>query len=216
MGYEGASAASRTHCQFSRHSINMGCLEGRGDETPVSQRALNIVVHDACVHPESGFELMREAAFSPDLFGEIVERCRGGNPSDAAIRAHLLSRLALFASAARYSALRAYRETTGLLNAEEEAYKSANPAQAELVEMDEAIDETIEMREDATVPAPTHDEVARTSDQHRGMRREVFALDEGDVILTFPDSLSAASFHDLHGYLQLFVRKAQRRAERRT
>jgi hypothetical protein len=44
------------------------------------------------------------------------------------------------------------------------------------------------------------------------MRREVFALDEGDVILTFPDSLSATSFHDLQGYLQLFMRKAQRRA----
>jgi len=43
-------------------------------------------------------------------------------------------------------------------------------------------------------------------------RREVFALDEGDIVLTFPENLSPASFHDLEGYLSLFLRKAQRRA----
>jgi hypothetical protein len=46
----------------------------------------------------------------------------------------------------------------------------------------------------------------------KGARREVFALDEGDVILTFPDNLSAASYDDLESYLQLFLRKAKRRA----
>ncbi len=46
----------------------------------------------------------------------------------------------------------------------------------------------------------------------KGTRREVFALDEGDVVLTFPENLSAASFYDLDGHLQLFLRKAQRRA----
>lgn len=44
------------------------------------------------------------------------------------------------------------------------------------------------------------------------MRREIFALDEGDVILTFPDNLSADSYEDLEAYLQLFLRKARRRA----
>lgn len=43
-------------------------------------------------------------------------------------------------------------------------------------------------------------------------RREVFALDEGDVVLTFPDNLSAASYDDLESHLQLFLRKAKRRA----
>jgi hypothetical protein len=42
-------------------------------------------------------------------------------------------------------------------------------------------------------------------------RREVFALDEGDVVLTFPENLSVASYEDLEAYLQLFLRKAKRR-----
>lgn len=46
----------------------------------------------------------------------------------------------------------------------------------------------------------------------KGTRREVIALDEGDVILTFPENLSADSYDDLEGYLTLFLKKARRRA----
>lgn len=46
----------------------------------------------------------------------------------------------------------------------------------------------------------------------KGVRREVFTLDEGDVVLTFPDNLSAESYADLESHLQLFLRKAKRRA----
>lgn len=47
----------------------------------------------------------------------------------------------------------------------------------------------------------------------KGMRKEVITLDEGDVILTFPDNLSAASYTDLESHLELFLRKAKRRAQ---
>ncbi len=46
----------------------------------------------------------------------------------------------------------------------------------------------------------------------KGARREVFALDEGDVVLTYPDELSVDSYDDLDGYLKLFLKKARRRA----
>ena len=44
-----------------------------------------------------------------------------------------------------------------------------------------------------------------------GVRREIFGLDEGDVVLTFPENLSADSYDDLEAHLQLFLRKAKRR-----
>ncbi|MGE0154555.1 MAG: hypothetical protein AB7R90_18205 [Reyranellaceae bacterium] len=47
----------------------------------------------------------------------------------------------------------------------------------------------------------------------KGTRREVFALDEGDVVLTFPDNLSKTSFEDLDAYLKVFISKMRRRAE---
>jgi hypothetical protein len=46
----------------------------------------------------------------------------------------------------------------------------------------------------------------------KGTRREVFALDEGDVVLTFPADLSATSFEDLDAYLKVFISKMRRRA----
>jgi hypothetical protein len=42
------------------------------------------------------------------------------------------------------------------------------------------------------------------------VRKEVFALDEGDVVLTFPESLSATSFEDLDAYLKVFIGKMKR------
>lgn len=47
-----------------------------------------------------------------------------------------------------------------------------------------------------------------------GTRQEVFALDEGDVVLTFPDGLSLESYSDLESYIGVFLRKAKRRAEK--
>jgi hypothetical protein len=44
------------------------------------------------------------------------------------------------------------------------------------------------------------------------MLQEIFNLDEGPVTLSFPSDLSPASFQDLQAYLQLFLRKTQRRA----
>ena len=45
-----------------------------------------------------------------------------------------------------------------------------------------------------------------------GTRREVFALDEGDLVINYPEDLSLASYEDLETYLQLFLRKAKRKA----
>jgi hypothetical protein len=44
-----------------------------------------------------------------------------------------------------------------------------------------------------------------------GMRREVITLDEGDVVITFPDSLTVESFGDLKAHLDLFIGKMKRR-----
>jgi|SRR5215471_8014184 len=43
-----------------------------------------------------------------------------------------------------------------------------------------------------------------------GMRKEVYALSEGDVTLTFPEGLSAESVKDLEGYIEIFLRKVRR------
>lgn len=46
----------------------------------------------------------------------------------------------------------------------------------------------------------------------KGHRKAVFPLDEGDVSLTFPEGLSAEALADLGSYLDIFLKKEQRKA----
>jgi hypothetical protein len=43
-----------------------------------------------------------------------------------------------------------------------------------------------------------------------GMKEDVFNLDEGPVVVQYPDRMSEASYQDLEDYLQLVIRKAKR------
>ena len=61
-------------------------------------------------------------------------------------------------------------------------------------------------------------EISETAFTTIGIRQETIALDEGNVVMTFPESLSMESYMDLEEHLNLFLRKAKRRAalEKRT
>lgn len=47
-----------------------------------------------------------------------------------------------------------------------------------------------------------------------GMRKAVFTLAEGDVVLVFPDGMSKDSVGDLEGYMKIWFGKVRRDAER--
>lgn len=43
-----------------------------------------------------------------------------------------------------------------------------------------------------------------------GVRREVFVIPEGDVIIQWPSKMSGDSFQDLNDHLKIFLRKLKR------
>lgn len=45
-----------------------------------------------------------------------------------------------------------------------------------------------------------------------GTRKAVFALTEGDVVISFPEELSPESVNDLSDYIDIFLKKARREA----
>lgn len=47
-----------------------------------------------------------------------------------------------------------------------------------------------------------------------GMKEDVFTLEEGPVVIQYPERLSRESFEDFESWLQLIIRKAKRSAER--
>jgi hypothetical protein len=166
-----------------------GLLEGRGEETRVTDLAVRILAFPAG-SPERRAAL-REAASRPELFVELDRRFAGGEASDGAIRAWLITRG--FIPPAAEAAVRAYRETKQLLEAEGDAAPVATPLPPQ--------------------PAPEAPEVAAEPPKGEGgLRRAVFGLAEGEVVITAPVFLSAESVNDLQDYLDVFMKRARREA----
>ena len=161
-----------------------GLLEGRGEETRVSDLAVRILAFS----PGSAERraALADAANRPELFVELDQRFARGQASDGAIRAWLITRG--FIPPAAEAAVRAYRETKQMLEAEAEAAPAA-------------------------VPSPEPSEVAaEPAKVESGMRRAVFGLAEGEVVITAPVFLSAESVNDLQDYLDVFMKRARREA----
>jgi hypothetical protein len=164
-----------------------GLLEGRGEETRVTDLAVRILAFPPG-SPERRAALA-EAASRPELFVELDQRFARGQASDGAIRAWLITRG--FIPPAAEAAVRAYRETKQLLEAEGDAVPQPSPPQ----------------------PMPEPPEVAaEPAKVEGGMRRAVFGLAEGEVVITAPVFLSAESVNDLQDYLDVFMKRARREA----
>jgi hypothetical protein len=216
MGYKGLSGAS---LPVLAAMGQYGLLEGRGDETRVSDLALKIIAHEPGVAER--LTALNEAAVGPELFSELHKKFPDGKASDAAIKSYLL--INKFIPAAADTSLRAYRETIELLIEEEQAYNNRNLEAAFQVEMTERFVQAVESGQNPLHPpfggqkakppqsAPQSEDVLPIA-----MRREVITLDEGDVVITFPEDLSAESFGDLKDHLDLFIKKMQRRASKKS
>ena len=115
MGYSGLSGKSlgvlSTLGKF-------GLLEGRGDDSKVSDLAVQIIAHPSG-SPERATALA-EAAGKPDLFAEIAARFPGQKMSDQAVRSYLLTQK--FIPSAADAALRSYRETKQFVESETVGY----------------------------------------------------------------------------------------------
>jgi hypothetical protein len=104
-----------------------GLLEGRGEENCVSDLALQIIAH-APGTPERS-QAIADAASRPDLFADLDTRFPGGRASDAGIRSYLMTRK--FIPVAADMAIRAYRETKGLVNEETGNYTGESVPEAD-------------------------------------------------------------------------------------
>lgn len=114
MGYSGLSGKA---LGVLAALIKYKLLEGRGENTRVTDLAVRILAHPPGV-PER-VEAVKESAMQPGLFAELDSRF-GGKASDPAIRAYLM--MEKFIPSAASAALRAYRETQQLVEEETRGY----------------------------------------------------------------------------------------------
>lgn len=193
MGYNGLNGKSLGALSA---LVKYGLLEGRGDETKVSARAVTIIAHGPGA-PER-VEALKAAMTAPELFVDLDLRFQGGKASDEAIRAYLLTNK--FIPAAADNVIRSYRDTKALLTSESEAYNAKNHEPKEQPKMEEQLSERATHILDASQTAVEYP------------IQEVFNLPEGTVTITFPKRLSADSYQDLEDQLSLILRRVKRQA----
>jgi hypothetical protein len=170
--------------------VRYGLVEGRGDEVRVTDLAARILAYPLASLERS--EAVAEAARQPALFGRLDERFAEGAASDAAIRAWLVTQG--FIPPAAEAAVRSYRETKQFLAEQPLRQPISTLVAAER----RALSETGSPAEPPARP--------------EGVRRAVFGLAEGEVVITAPVFLSAASVEDLRDYLEVFMKRALREA----
>jgi hypothetical protein len=108
--------------------IKYGLLEGRGNDTRVSDLAVTIIAHEPGASERA--TAIRSAAARPELFSELDSRFKDGKASDQAIRSYLMTQK--FIPAAADAAIRSYRETKQLAATESAGY--ASDVEEELLE----------------------------------------------------------------------------------
>lgn len=190
MGYKGLNGGSLPVLA----ALNKyGLLEGRSDETRVSDLGLAIVAHGAG-SPER-IQALRTAAANPELFAELDGKFQGGKASDQAIRAYLLTQR--FIPSAADTAIRAYRETKQLVEPESGGYDSAQ----------------FEPEKPPMMPQPSILDRSPSSIERPPMVQEKFDLDEGTVTITVPSVLSRYSYQDFADRMEILLRGLKRRSD---
>lgn len=111
-----------------------GLIEGRGDETRVSDLGLAIVAHAPGSHERT--QALRTAASNPELFSELDGKFAGGKASDQAIRSYLLTQR--FIPSAADTAIRSYRETKELVEQESGGYVEGPKQEPEMMQVSQS------------------------------------------------------------------------------
>jgi hypothetical protein len=197
MGYQGLNGKSLGVLSALG---KFGLLEGgRGDDSRVSDLAKTIIAYGPNT-PER-IEAIKEAASKVELFNELDSRFSNGKASDAGIRSYLL--MQKFIPSAADNVIRSYRETKQFIESESTNYSEINSEVEPSIQLPSKniLDKPIDLVHNQPI------ENAQT-----GIRRTVFALSEGDVIITCPNDLSQESVLDLADYLETFMKITRREA----
>lgn len=193
MGYNGANGSSLGILSALKKYL---LLEEVGKDLKVSQDALTILVDP----PSSSVRaaMVRKTALAPALFAALHEEFGELPPSDENLRAYLLKRG--FAQSAVDTPIRTYRETLEFVSRLGAPYNTQ-----ETKEVDET-GESMEVAADRGQQAA----VRLDAPPLTGVKRDVWDLDEGRVVLERPANLGPDSLEYLEAWLTLLLRKIKK------
>jgi hypothetical protein len=158
-------------------------------------------------------EVIREAALRPKAIAKFWSKWGVDHPADAARLDELVINNG-FSEAGARQFLKVYDATISYAKlSDSDKIISQEPSEAAMAPVEHA---TVGPNANPSSIARQLLDESPTSVQYpkakSPMLQEIFNLDEGPVTLSFPSELSGESYEDLKDQLELFLRRAQRRA----
>jgi hypothetical protein len=173
-----------------------GLIDGSGDDLRISDDAVTALASPDKVNFQYR-DAMERLALKPTLFSDIKKQFPASLPSEANLTYWLAQNG--FTQDAAGKAAKAFLATMRLVYDDASDYTPMDsPKESEEMSPAAVAEKLLSERPDGV---------------KRLMLQEVFNLDEGPVTLTYPSDLSPESYLDLKDHLDLFLRKAKRRAE---
>jgi len=194
LGYSSLSGRALTKIGTLR---SYGLLEGAGNELRVSEQAL--IILNAPLNSSDRQSAVKKCALSPTLFGDLYREF-GTRPSPENLKYRLIRMN--FTPDAAPVAMEAFMQTMDYAQTWETVVEDSN------------LDNEKNQSEASVGIKPDREKVLNETEFDAAVgrsRREVFGLDEGDVVIIYPEKITSSSMEDLEEYLALFVRKLKRR-----
>lgn len=206
LGYRGLSGAS---AQALASLAQYGLIESSGKgQVRLTSLALDIIEPQDDAEKERS---LRAAAWTPRLFSELRDRFPATTPSEGNLRAYLIRQQ--FSASALKSVIPAYLKTCEYLAAEGASESHGQPSSmAENSPNNQTLKGASQMEAQVQSRPSVPIQIAGGETLPLGTRREVFALDEGEVVITLPNRLSADSIADIEDWLAIVGRKLRRMA----
>jgi hypothetical protein len=179
-----------------------GLIEGSSDDLRLSDDAVFVLASPDKVNVQYRDALER-LALKPQLFQDIKKQFPATLPSEHNLSFWLVQQH--FTQEAAGKAAKSFLTTMRLVYPESVGYNPPSEEPGEAVPMPAQQPHILDRPASSILPP------AATSP----MLQEVFNLDEGPVTLSFPSALTEESYEELKAQLELFLRRAQRRARQR-
>lgn len=212
-GYSPASSSGKMTVAALLH---YGLIEdsGSGQQRMVrlSGRALDIILDDVADSPRR-VQAIRDAVRAPKLYADIMAKWSPQElPSDQTLRFYLLREksfnegsISAFIKDFRSSIAFANLDKTTKIEGDDQGQTLANSADEspEVVAKDAQV-QVAQVEARNTAGAPPAIKAAA------GVKQDTFSLDEGQVVLQFPEKMSPDSYEDFKDWIELQLRKIKR------
>lgn len=201
--------------------LHYGLLEDSGSGAQrmvkLTGRALDIILDDIADSPRR-MQAIKDAVGAPKLFADILAKWSPQElPSDQTLRFYLLREkgfnegsVAQFVKDFRSSVAFAKMDKTPKMGASEKVETPVNPTGngPEVVAKDDPQVQAAQV--EPKIPATAGQNPPHPLKAVVGVKQDTFTLDEGQVVLQFPDKMSLDSYEDFKDWIELQLRRIKR------